>query len=124
MTGPWKVVEKLDGGLYRIEHQLHKNRFDKKHASMLSPYPLELVPFEPLDGPDNINSARLIVLLQEILALMQLHLWMNLTHESTYIHGSFKFATSEAESRVIAFQRTTGALSSPEALAMTTSHQS
>lgn len=53
MTGPWRVVENLAGGSYRIEHQLHKGRFDKKHASMLSPYPLELVPFEPLDGPDN-----------------------------------------------------------------------
>ena len=53
MTGPWRIVEKLDGGSYRIEHQLHKGRFEKKHASMLSPYPMELVPFEPVDGPDN-----------------------------------------------------------------------
>jgi hypothetical protein len=53
MTGPWRVVEKLDGGSYCIEHQLHKGRFEKKHASMLSPYPLELVPFEPVDGPDS-----------------------------------------------------------------------
>lgn len=26
MTGPWHVVEKLDGGSYCIEHQLHKRR--------------------------------------------------------------------------------------------------
>jgi hypothetical protein len=53
MTGPWRVIEKLAGGLYRIEHCHTKGRFDKKHASKLSPYPLELVPFEPIDGPDN-----------------------------------------------------------------------
>ena len=52
MTGPWRVIEKLDGGSYRLEHQLRPGRFDKKHASMLSPYPLELVPFQPVDGPD------------------------------------------------------------------------
>ena len=55
-TGPWRVIEKLDGGSYRLEHQLRPGRFDKKHASMLSPYPAELVPFEPLDGPDNAFS--------------------------------------------------------------------
>jgi hypothetical protein len=53
MTGPWRVVEKLDGASYRIEHCLCKGHFEKKHASMLSPYPLELVPFEPIDGPDS-----------------------------------------------------------------------
>jgi hypothetical protein len=53
MTGPWHVVEKLDGASYRLEHCLRKGRFEKKHASMMSPYPLELVPFEPIDGPDN-----------------------------------------------------------------------
>eukprot|EP00956_Cyclotella_meneghiniana_P020964 scaffold37640_cov83-Cyclotella_meneghiniana.AAC.3 len=53
MTGPWRIVEKLDGGSYKLEHHLRPGRFDKKHASMLSPYPLELVPFEPIDGPDN-----------------------------------------------------------------------
>jgi hypothetical protein len=53
MTGPWRVVAKLDGGSYRIEHVHRKGRFEKKHSSMLSPYPLELVPFEPIDGPDH-----------------------------------------------------------------------
>ena len=52
MTGPWRVVEKLPGGSYRIVHCSNKNRYDKKHASDLYPYPLELVPFEPVDGPD------------------------------------------------------------------------
>ena len=53
MTGPWKVVEKLDGSSYRLEHYLQPDRFEKKHASMMSPYPLELVPFQPVDGPDH-----------------------------------------------------------------------
>ena len=53
MTGSWKVIEKLDGASYRIEHQLRPGRFEKKHASMLHPYPAQLIPFEPVDGPDN-----------------------------------------------------------------------
>lgn len=52
MTGPWKIIEKLHNGSYKIEHTLRPGRLDKKHASMLSPYPLELIPFVPLDGPD------------------------------------------------------------------------
>ena len=56
MTGPWRVIEKLDGASYRIVHCLTKDRFEKKHASDLYPYPLELVPFEPVDGPDNRYS--------------------------------------------------------------------
>eukprot|EP00956_Cyclotella_meneghiniana_P037713 scaffold143282_cov76-Cyclotella_meneghiniana.AAC.4 len=53
MTGPWKVIEKLDGSSYRLEHCLKPGRFEKKHASMMSPYPLELIPFQPVDGPDH-----------------------------------------------------------------------
>jgi hypothetical protein len=53
MTGPWKVIEKLNGASYRIEHSLRKGHIEKKHASMLSPYPLELILFEPIDGPDS-----------------------------------------------------------------------
>jgi hypothetical protein len=56
MTGPWRVIEKLDGGSYRLEHCQSSGRFEKKHASMLSPYPLELIPFQPVDGPDNRYS--------------------------------------------------------------------
>ena len=51
-TGPWRVLAKLDGGSYRIQHCI-SNRIEKKHASRLSPYPVQLVPFEPVDGPDN-----------------------------------------------------------------------
>ena len=43
----------LDGALYELEHTKPPNRKDKKHASDLSPYPAELIVFEPMDGPDN-----------------------------------------------------------------------
>ncbi len=49
-TGPWRVVESLDGGSYSISHCLHPKRFEKKHASDLTPYPVELIPFEPVDN--------------------------------------------------------------------------
>jgi hypothetical protein len=45
-------VSKLHGASYEIEHCTSKAR-DKKHASNLSPYPAELIPFHPLDGADN-----------------------------------------------------------------------
>jgi hypothetical protein len=37
---------------YEIEHVATKRK-DKKHASDLSPYPAELIAFQPLDGADN-----------------------------------------------------------------------
>jgi hypothetical protein len=52
-TGPWKVVTSLPGGSYELEHCLNSKRRNKKHASALSPYPLELIPFQPLNGTDN-----------------------------------------------------------------------
>jgi hypothetical protein len=51
-TGPWCIVESLAGGSYAINHCLHPKRFDKKHASDLTPYPAELIPFELIDGAD------------------------------------------------------------------------
>ena len=51
-TGPWRIVAKLHGASYEIEHCTSKAR-DKKHASDLSPYPVEIIPFRPLDGADN-----------------------------------------------------------------------
>jgi hypothetical protein len=51
-TGPWRIVESLHGGSYSIAHCLHPKRFEKKHASDLTPYPAELIPFEPIDGAD------------------------------------------------------------------------
>ena len=52
-TGPWRVTKALDGASYEIQHLRQPNRTDKKHASDLSPYPVELIAFEPLDGADN-----------------------------------------------------------------------
>ncbi len=51
-TGPWRIVSKLHGTSYEIEHCTSKAK-DKKHASDLSPYPAELILFRPLDGADN-----------------------------------------------------------------------
>jgi hypothetical protein len=50
--GPWQIVESLYNGLYSIAYCLHPKRFEKKHASDLTPYPAELIPFEPVDGAD------------------------------------------------------------------------
>ena len=51
-TGPWRIVASLHGGSYSIKHCLKPSRTEKKHASDLSPYPAELIPFEPVDGAD------------------------------------------------------------------------
>ncbi len=51
-TGPWQIILALKGASYKLEHCSTPNRKEKKHASDLSPYPLELIPFQPLDGPD------------------------------------------------------------------------
>ena len=50
--GPWCILELLHGGLYSLQHFLHPKRTDKKHASDLTPYSPELVPFKPVDGAD------------------------------------------------------------------------
>jgi hypothetical protein len=52
-TEPWCITASLKGGSYDLEHCSIPNRKMKKHASDLSLYPLELVPFKPIDGPDN-----------------------------------------------------------------------
>ena len=51
-TGPWRIVASLHGRYYSIKHCLKPSRVKKKHASDLSPYPAELIPFEPVDGAD------------------------------------------------------------------------
>ncbi len=45
-------MSKLHGASYELEHCTSKATV-KKHASNLSPYPAELIPFRPLDGADN-----------------------------------------------------------------------
>jgi hypothetical protein len=52
LIGPWRIVESLHGSSYSIAYCLHPKRFEKKHASDLTPYPAELISFEPIDGAD------------------------------------------------------------------------
>jgi hypothetical protein len=51
-TGPWRLVAKLHGTLYKLKHCSTKSR-EKKHASNLSLYLAKLIPFQPLDGTNN-----------------------------------------------------------------------
>ncbi len=46
----WAKSLPLHGGSYLLEHCLHPKRTEKKHATNLTPYPSELIPFEPVDG--------------------------------------------------------------------------
>jgi hypothetical protein len=40
----------MSGTSYELEHSKYASRKEKKHASDLSPYPPELIPFQPVDG--------------------------------------------------------------------------
>ncbi len=51
-TGPWHITAILKGALYKLEHCSTPNRKEKKHASNLSPNPLELIQFKPVEGSD------------------------------------------------------------------------
>jgi hypothetical protein len=51
-TGPWQIIESLKGALYAIKHCLTPTWKEKKHASDLTLYPSELIPFKPIDGAD------------------------------------------------------------------------
>ncbi len=51
-TGPWRISAILKGAFYKLEHCHNFSRKEKKHALDLSPYPPELVPFQPVDGAD------------------------------------------------------------------------
>jgi hypothetical protein len=55
-TGPWKIIEKLSGGSYKLQLQSNPTRTDKKHASELSLFPHKLIPFPQLAGTDNAYS--------------------------------------------------------------------
>ena len=41
----------MKGASYELEHCDTKQK-EKKHTSDLSPYPVELIPFQPVDGAD------------------------------------------------------------------------
>jgi hypothetical protein len=51
-TGQWHVTASLPGASYALPHVHHPTLRNKKHASNLSLYPVELIPFQPLDGAD------------------------------------------------------------------------
>ena len=51
-TGPWIIVSKLKGSSYELKHK-DTGAMDKRHAAHLSPYPDQLLPFMPVDEPDN-----------------------------------------------------------------------
>ncbi len=55
-TSPWRIIGSADSGLYNIEHCRHPNWRMKKHAADLTPHPAELIPFEPINGPDTQYS--------------------------------------------------------------------
>jgi hypothetical protein len=46
------MMRNLDGASYEIE-QYSTKHLDKKHLSALSPYPLEIIPLQPVNGADN-----------------------------------------------------------------------
>jgi hypothetical protein len=52
-TGPWEVKAQSKGASYELEHCEVTCKREKKHASDLSPYPVELIPFLPVNGADN-----------------------------------------------------------------------
>jgi hypothetical protein len=44
-TGPWRITAICKGALYKLKHCSTPHQKEKKHASDLTPYPLELIPF-------------------------------------------------------------------------------
>ncbi len=46
------IIAALKGALYEPKHCSVPNGKEKKHASDLSLYPIELIPLQPLDGLD------------------------------------------------------------------------
>ncbi len=52
-TGPWRIVKSLLGASYAIKFVDKPLRRYEKHAADLSPYPPELIPFEPLYSADS-----------------------------------------------------------------------
>ncbi len=52
-TGPWEVKAQLKGTSYELKHCEVAGKRGKKHASDLSPYPVKLIPFHPVDGANS-----------------------------------------------------------------------
>ena len=55
-TGPWKIIEKMKGGSYKLQLCENEKRTDKKHASELSMFPEKLIPYPQLSGTDHAYS--------------------------------------------------------------------
>ena len=51
-TGPWEVTKKAAGSSYELKHR-DTGKPGKWHATHLSPFICELLPFLPIDGADN-----------------------------------------------------------------------
>jgi hypothetical protein len=62
-TGPWRIMKSLSGSLYKIKCVHMPSWCNKKHASDLSLYPPELIPFKPINIAHNCYDQlyRLIV---------------------------------------------------------------
>jgi hypothetical protein len=54
-TGPWRIMEKLAGTFYKLQH-CKTSKFEKIHTAHLLPCPEQLIPFPPLSGPDTSYS--------------------------------------------------------------------
>ena len=52
-TGPWVIKAQLQGASYELLHCSAAGKVEKKHTADLSPYPVELIPFHPVDGLDS-----------------------------------------------------------------------
>jgi hypothetical protein len=63
-TGPWQVTANFPGSSYAIEHCYHPNQKDKKHTLSPTPYPNNLIPFQPVGGP-NTHFSQLYHLIGE-----------------------------------------------------------
>jgi hypothetical protein len=55
-TGPWWIVKSLPRASYKLKFASNPSQKDKKHAFNLSPYPPELIPFQPLNSADSCYS--------------------------------------------------------------------
>ena len=52
-TGPWVIKAQLKCALYELEHCEVTSKQEKKHAADLSPYPVKLISFHPVDGANS-----------------------------------------------------------------------
>jgi hypothetical protein len=52
LSGPWVIKAQLKGASYELEHCEVAGEQEKKHAVDLSPYPVELIPFHPVNEAD------------------------------------------------------------------------